>query len=995
MAFVTAATAVAAEDAPPPRFTLEGRLPADEVPARVSASPCASPGQAHRATTATRDGGFRFLGLEPTLWCVSAVLADGVTYGIAVPVFAPTVLPPLERAAPGRWRLLLSATAAREPQRTLTGRVVDTRGEGIAGAIVWIEDREWEVVETDDAGRYRLHTTPTADRLLVRVAALGFLPARSPSRSDGEGMTGKGPIFVLSAAAQLVGRVVDEEDDALSARVEISPESPTTAGAKGYVPPYPAVFSGLGGRFTALVAPGEEYRLEVSSPGHLGATAIAAASPGPHPGEEVLFRLATQVVVTGVAEDRAGNPVANAKISLLPRSEEERLPELLAGRPVVVRRYPEVTTDRRGRFELDGLRAGDYVLVARASGFAPYTRLEMLSAARGGELVLPAVVLQPAASLQGRVVDQEGEAVEGAEVRVSLVTSAGRAMTSRPEPTRTDRSGRFIVDDLAASQQILLTVRGEGFLPESVGPFAVSDEREVEVVLEVGSSIEGSVHDARGRPIGGATVRVSLAGGTAESQSLRGRSLRGDHPESRTDSEGAFALDAVEPGRLLLRVTADCCLPASKLVTVEPGAALRGVAVVLDEGARLEGRVLGPAGRPVANSRVGAAGKTGRSAADGSFRLVGLPPGPTRLWAEHAAYGRVETDVRTGGREAVLSFLEPAVLAGEVIDAAGHQRSGDARVFLAGDGFPGAPFLDVDATGRFRRIVQPGSYRVRAIAGARSSIEQGFVLEPGQEVRLQLALEAGAVVGGRLIGVADAELVRARVTAENGRRTNLTGRVSLDGTYSVEGLTPGRWRVVGELADGGQASADVEIEAEGRTASVDLVFGEGRSLEGQVLLDGAPLAGAWLTLLASDGQRLGRAVSRLDGRFAVGGVDERAVRIEVVSREGDVVAIRDLELATARTVIEIWTGTLAGEVLERTSGAAPRTVDLLLEGPDGPARRTRRATVAPDGRFGALRLSEGLYTVTAKASGLASASTRVEVARDRHVSLVLWLDDVR
>ena len=258
-----------------------------------------------------------------------------------------------------------------------------------------------------------------------------------------------------------------------------------------------------------------------------------------------------------------------------------------------------------------------------------------------------------------------------------------------------------------------------------------------------------------------------------------------------TTSAGQFEIKGLKPGKYHLRVDAHAQPTPKKPteVTVEAASDLEGVRVVMDRGGVVEGVVVEQGGKPIAGVRVSADGdrwttEDGHTKDDGTFRLEGLQPGKYRVtasveWRPLRAPGTGDDD-RQG--------VEVAVKAGETVRA---------RVVVE------------------RR---DGKIRGRVVDAAGEPVTDAFL----QAERESEAAEAAA-------GSA-----KQAVRWSWSRQPGLT---DLDGRFTLEGLSPGKYTVHASRKGGGEAIA--EHVAAG--ASVTLRMVENGRIEGTVVgVDGAP-----------------------------------------------------------------------------------------------------------------------------------------------------------
>jgi hypothetical protein len=254
------------------------------------------------------------------------------------------------------------------------------------------------------------------------------------------------------------------------------------------------------------------------------------------------------------------------------------------------------TSDGQGRFSFSSLRrgwrfaiAGD---VARSAGRA-------VEPTDTGPLRLE---LSPPGSLQIRVVDPGGRAVDGAEVRVvdavseygtaarALFAARANALGGGSEGAvrwTLGKAARSVAPAVFRAEQLYavpwwITVRAPGFVPvEFAQEVEPGRERQVEVTLTAAGIVEGSVRDETGHPIAGAAIGLRDAGGAPPARPREPRTpgelvaliyqsakdLDGPAPPQRTDALGRFRFDDRAPGRYTLRVDG--------MVTHLPGVAPR------------------------------------------------------------------------------------------------------------------------------------------------------------------------------------------------------------------------------------------------------------------------------------------------------------------------------------------------------------------------------------------------------------------------------------
>ena len=111
---------------------------------------------------------------------------------------------------------------------------------------------------------------------------------------------------------------------------------------------------------------------------------------------------------------------------------------------------------------------------------------------------------------------------------------------------------------------------------------------------------------------------------------------------------------------------------------------------------------------------------------------------------------------------------------------------------------------------------------------------------------LEIRLESGAVIHGRVLGVGFDELQSVQVMASS-RSGRSIASVNFEGKFRLEHLAEGQWSLVARLGSR-TAVATVELEPGQKEAEAELEFGDGHTLVGRVLHDDEPLAGARIEL---------------------------------------------------------------------------------------------------------------------------------------------------
>lgn len=721
------------------------------------------------------------------------------------------------------------------------------------------------------------------------------------------------------------------------------------------------------GRFE-LVTRGAVSALHAAADGYFPTSRAA-----PSPGSPVALALIPSASLPGRVVDAAGHAVAGARVQA-GRDGEDTEPRDL-----------QATSGFDGRFRLDGLvPRGSYEILATAPGLAPAHTIA--PAPEAGDTAPPVLlVLTAGRGAAGRVVDLRGRALAGAHVvlrRSSLGRhfaglAPGTALDDGLFEAETGGDGRFLLPSLPPGR-FDLTVTASGFSPfrrqglevaEGAGPADFG-----RLLLERGVAAHGRVTDTAGRPLAGVEVWLVPRG----IDDWGAYYARG--PAARSDREGRFVLsDLPAAGELGLDLCHAGFLPTSETWPEPPAAP---VTLTLETAGRLEGRVLGPDGAPVAGAQVEARPRRGVSppenlrpcwrerlhgttAADGTFVLDGLPAGTWRvgvrapgLLGSESPPRRLATGEAVAGLEIRLSA--GAVITGRVLDADGLPA---ARTVVASDGRADRPQTETDGSGSYRlEGVETGPRSVSARRGEEQA-ERTVAAVPGEN-RLDLVLAplSSQEVRGAVLGPEGGPVPGARVFFGTGESspTAADGTFRLrvpDGTYrpwaEKEGYAPGL--LAEPFVVDGAAVAGIEIR-----------LARGAVITGRVLgLPPEELAGTTVSLEAPPFQY--RVAVGADGGFRMADVLPGAWKVIVQAGHRSAAAwveIPDGETEADVTIELAPTHEVAGRVLD-PYGAPVTGARVRVFGPNA---RGIGTTTRADGTF-LFRLEDGRYRLWATRDG--------------------------
>lgn len=358
------------------------------------------------------------------------------------------------------------------PEIVLRGTVVDDMGAAINGVKVTavpattlprpgdLSGGPPPASLTDADGRFSLAGVDTGVRLFLRAERDGFLPATQEVEAAG----GDPILLTLKPAEALTGTVVDAQGQPVEgARVAL------LTGSRDRLRPLASTMSDRAGAFSIAAAQPGEHHLAVQANGYrawLQPLTVEAGSSQP-----VEIRLSRGAALSGRIVSERGEPIEGAGISL----EAEETAGLIA---------PGTVSDADGAYRLEGLLDGPQQVRVLHPDYLPVNRQVQLQ-----EDAVQNFTLKAGAALAGQVVDEKGDPVSGATVRVQAETEP----ISVPERW-SNAEGRFRVPGLAPARYSVL-VELEGYAPAELSAIEVGRGRpDLLVRLTRGATLFGQIH---------------------------------------------------------------------------------------------------------------------------------------------------------------------------------------------------------------------------------------------------------------------------------------------------------------------------------------------------------------------------------------------------------------------------------------------------------------------------------------------------------------------
>ncbi|MEE8524893.1 MAG: carboxypeptidase regulatory-like domain-containing protein, partial [Thermoanaerobaculia bacterium] len=580
--------------------------------------------------------------------------------------------------------------------------------------------------------------------------------------------------------------------------------------------------------------------------------------------------------------------------------------------------------------------------------------------------------------------------------------------------TITGEDGRFELHNLA-SGTFDLRVKSSGFaetvvhgIEIAVGDGAVDFGT---AVLEPGVDLHGRTVDPEGRPL--AEVGVSWIP-WQPGQWYRGFSgSRGSGTTS--DAAGRFVIEDLARGdKLTLEARRDGFTQA-RIAGVEVPAG-EPVVLVLEARAKIRGVVVDTRGEPVAKALVsvvhedtdGGSGSSGRGCdSEGRFELEADASGRLKITASAPGFRSTDLGLEIAPGEVVddlrLVLSLGAVVDGRILGPGGDPIAGaDVSFFQLHFRYRSRERIVSDAEGRFRLEgldVGPLVLRVWAEGFPRQSRQ--LEVQPGANP-VEIRFETTHQIHGRVVDEAWSPVGGASVHASN-QDHGSAAMTGADGTFTVEGLPDGSYRLSAGKEGFARSELDREVEiAGGPVFGVEIRLSAGGAVAGRILgLDPGLLAGVVVTL--EPGRRT--TASRPGGGASTTAVDALGgYRFELLNAgEWTVVAIEPASGRTARGHTTLGPGddevvldvefvdglTLAGRVL--VDGEPAPMVRVEVEGLDVLSAGQTRTDYR--GGFRLVDLRPGRYRLEARRQELVE-HREIELQTDREIEIELSTYDV-
>jgi protocatechuate 3,4-dioxygenase beta subunit len=448
---------------------------------------------------------------------------------------------------------------------TVSGKVVDENGKSVVGATVSLNQRynAGELMRGYQSGARFETTSDRNGEFIFAGLAVGinmnmwvnhsdFAPKQGAPFAALRNESQTLPPTILRAGYIVSGKVSDRGGNPLQATVELKmqPSDAFRQGSDAEILAQDIV----SGRSITVMADGEgEFHIDKLAEGFwiLRASydgfATAEIRPimllnGKNAGRQKVI-LPEEFTIGGVVLDEQQMPIADAVIGVARTSP----------RPTLT---GSATTNRQGEFKVRGLQEGSYGLSVQAPG---YTNGRSGRVNAGDDNVQ--IVMQIMGSVSGRVSGSAGQSISSFQLEILRTRRGNQQYGLTGQRYKfSETNGTFDLPDLAPGSYILLG-RADGYAPTYSSSFSVGRTKVegIDILLEAGGVIKGTIVDGEGHPVSSAVISVHGEDFTLDSNdTLFGAAISDPNNmpqvKTRSNSKGEFTLDNVFSGALTLQI---------------------------------------------------------------------------------------------------------------------------------------------------------------------------------------------------------------------------------------------------------------------------------------------------------------------------------------------------------------------------------------------------------------------------------------------------------
>ncbi|MEE9394434.1 MAG: carboxypeptidase-like regulatory domain-containing protein [Planctomycetota bacterium] len=402
--------------------------------------------------------------------------------------------------------------------------------------------------------------------------------------------------------------------------------------------------------------------------------------------------------------------------------------------------------------------------------------------------------------ISGRVVDSEGEPIEGAIIRLKPQGQpwsgflSGGANSANWVVLKSRSDGRFAKSRLPARTNYAVLIRHPEF-KDHRDDVRLAEDSAIEwgdIELSAGLEIRGLVVNENNEPMPGVEVSAEVAPlrrSTDIGSQILSRALNaGDHRSTLTDEYGRFSLRGLEEGEAIVRAdTHDRPVVASSRIKLREGEAVPELTLTLKTGRTVSGNITNVVGKPIAgvlvkatrssgtrssrmmrpnrgSGRRGAAAREAISDDDGNFSIVGLDEAPVRLALSKQGYLESKNEIVPADKDFVeLKLKASPTVKGIAVDVNNSPITSKIEISIRSlsrtAGAPAGALVGEEAARRLGIPDEPGLFAVVDLRGTRVEFAiraDGYAektasvtnLKPGDVYSERYALQAEFLLTG-------------------------------------------------------------------------------------------------------------------------------------------------------------------------------------------------------------------------------------------------------
>lgn len=622
-------------------------------------------------------------------------------------------------------------------------------------------------------------------------------------------------------------------------------------------------------------------------------------------------------------------------------------------------------------------------------------------------------------TLRGKVTDEEGNPLE--KVRVQLANEQPWMPVPETSRARTDAEGRYELTGLPPGK-LSIEAEQDGLLDAQTERMELADgevKEDVNLVLTLGSIIEGFVRYPDGSPAAGASVSAEML--QRQNWGGWGGTRRRTVGRDKTEADGSFRITGLAGDKFTLRAehqqeeTDETWRASLDNVAADS----KDVELTLGGPVLFAGKVVDDRGEPVTKftirMRSAEDGGPNESAEfdseDGTFTFRKAVEGEWNLTARaegHTQQEDILVKLPVQEQPVLVTLQRTASVAGRVVDSTGAPMVGatirastgseEANPWMG----PRGPSTESGADGVFELTdLAPGTLELTASAQDwADSLPLSIQLEPGaRREDVTLSLRIGGTILGTVLTPEGDPLSGRRVTwGRNSMGFSSNGETSSgsDGTFTFQHVTPGDWVVtaspsmeeMGErMRNGDGESAWVEVM--GQLITESITIGDGETIEiflggepripvritGIVTKGGEPVEDARVYAVSEDSavfQGMKSVQTDADGAYTLEVDRPGAYVMTARSGRAGVEKLTDIpRKEEAHVDIAIPVGMIEG-VIEKPDGTLAKGIRMQIQREDGLGRMRwdgTQATSNEEGYYSFEGLEEGRYTIRANISG--------------------------